>query len=155
MINHEMRRSDRMLSETEAKQLLTNGEYGILATIGQDGYPYGVPLSYAYEDGKIYIHGAAEVGHKFENLDFCDMVSFTVVGATEVLPSKFATKYESVIVFGTVKPAANKLEALEKIRIKYSPDFEEIGKKYEKAAEKKVDVYEIQIERISGKARKK
>lgn len=155
MTNHEMRRSDRMLSEAEAKQLLTNGEYGILATIGQDGYPYGVPLSYAYEDGKIYFHGAAGVGHKFENMNFCDRVSFTVVGNTQVLPDKFATKYESVVVFGRVKPVSDKLEALERIRMKYSPDFEKTGKKYEKAAEKKVDVYEIQIEKISGKARKK
>jgi len=155
MINHEMRRSDRLLSETEAKQILTQGEYGILSTIGEDGYPYGVPLSYAFDGDKIYIHGAAEVGHKFENLGFCDKVCFTVVGATEVLPSKFATKYESVIVFGTVKPVANKLEALEKVRIKYSPDFEETGKKYEKAAEQKVAVYEIQVEKITGKARKK
>lgn len=134
MINHEMRRSDRLLCEMEAKQLLTNGEYGILATIGQDGYPYGVPLSYAYEDDKIYIHVAVEVGRKFENLGFCDKVSFTVVGATEVLPAKFSTKFESVIAFGTVKPVANKLEALERIRIKYSSNFEETGKKIRKSS---------------------
>lgn len=49
----------------------------------------------------------------------------------------------------------NYIICLERIRMKYSPDFEETGKKYEKAAEKKVDIYEIQIENISGKARKK
>ena len=153
-MNHVMRRSDRKLPEDEAKRILMQGEYGILSTIGEDGFPYGVPLSYAYDGEKIYFHCATDVGHKLENLNFSSKACFTVVGMTQVLPNKFATKYESVVVFGTVSPVENKLTALEKIRKKYSPDFEIQGKKYAKASEMKVAVYELQIMEITGKARK-
>lgn len=153
-MNHEMRRSDRRLAEDEAKQILTQGEYGVLSTIGEDGFPYGVPLSYAYDGEKIYFHCASDVGHKLENLNFSNKACFTVVGKTRVLPERFATKYESVVVFGTVTPASDKLASLELIRAKYSPDFEEQGKKYAKAAESKVAVYELQILGFTGKARK-
>ena len=81
-MNHEMRRSDWRLAEDEAKQILVQGEYGILSTIGEDGFPYGVPLSYAYDGEKIYFHCAADVGHKLENLDFSNKACFTVVGKT-------------------------------------------------------------------------
>ena len=153
-MNHEMRRSDRRLAEDEAKQILMQGEYCILSTIGEDGFPYGVPLSYAFDGEKIYFHCAADVGHKLENLDFSNKACFTIVGKTQVLPEKFATKYESVVVFGTVTPASDKLASLELIRAKYSPDFEEQGKKYAKAAESKVAVYELRILEFTGKARK-
>ena len=34
----------------------------MLSLIGDDGYPYGIPLSHFYDerDGKIYFHGAKE-----------------------------------------------------------------------------------------------
>lgn len=41
-----MRRKDRAISDTEARALLEKAEYGFLATTGNDGLPYGVPLSY-------------------------------------------------------------------------------------------------------------
>ncbi len=153
-MNHEMRRSDRKLAKEEAKQILMQGEYGVLSTIGEDGFPYGVPLSYAFDGEKIYFHCAANAGYKLENLDFSNKACFTVVGKTQVMPEKFSTRYESVIVFGTVMPASDKLAALELIRAKYSPDFEEQGKKYAEAAETKVAAYELQILEFTGKARK-
>ena len=152
-MNHAMRRSDRKLPEDDAKRILMQGEYGILSTIGEDGFPYGVPLSYACDGEKIYFHCAADAGHKIENLNFSSKACFTVVGKTQVLPDKFTTNYESVMVFGTVSPAGDKLAALEKIREKYSPDFEIEGKKYAKASEMKVAVYELRIMELTGKAR--
>ncbi len=56
----EMRRKDRETSEEEACQLLAAGEYGVLSTVGADGEPYGVPLSYVYRDGEIFFHSAPE-----------------------------------------------------------------------------------------------
>lgn len=153
-MNHTMRRNNLKLPEDEARQILMQGEYGILSTIGEDGFPYGIPLSYAYDGEKIYFHCAANEGHKLENLNFSNKVCFTVVGRTQVLPGKFSTKYESVIVFGTVSPVEDKLAALEKLCEKYSPDFEEQGKKYAKASEMKTGVYELQIIELTGKARK-
>lgn len=150
----EMRRKDRATDRTEAEAILAKGEYGILATIGEDGYPYGVPISYAVDQEKIYFHCAKASGHKNLNLEYSDKVCFTVVGATEVLPSEFATRYESVIVFGKAKVAEDKMRGLEKIVEKYSPDFKPEGKAYAERAFKAVELYEIQIEKITGKARK-
>lgn len=61
---YEMRRKDRLLTEKEAKEILSEGEYGVLSTIGEDGYPYGVPVNYVYLNDSIYFHCAADVGHK-------------------------------------------------------------------------------------------
>ena len=151
----EMRRQDRKLSQEETENILRSGQYGILSTIGEDGCPYGVPVSYAYENGRIYFHGTIEGGQKTRNLQFNPRACFTVVGKTELLPSQFGTKYESVIAFGTVKPAADKREALMSLIRKYSADYLESGEKYVDAASPKTAAYEFTIEHLTGKARKK
>ncbi|HRU42660.1 MAG TPA: pyridoxamine 5'-phosphate oxidase family protein, partial [Candidatus Diapherotrites archaeon] len=120
----EMRRQDRKTDNEKAAAILAAGEYGILSTVGDNGYAYGVPLSYAYSKGSIYFHSAT-VGHKLDNIKHNDKVSFCVVGATEVIPEDFGTKYESVIVFGKASEIYDeeKQEALMTIIKKYSSDF--------------------------------
>ena len=54
----EMRRKEKQLGKEMVEDILKKGEYGTLATIGENGYPYALPLSYDYFDGKIYFHGA-------------------------------------------------------------------------------------------------
>ncbi len=160
-MRREMRRKDRAISEEEIKDILQKGEYGILSTIGRDCYPYGLPLNYIYREeenelmGVIYFHCAKEQGYKCENMIFCDKVSFTVVGETEVLPDKFSMKYESVIVFGKVKQVLeDKEEILREMIQKYSYMYKEEGEKYIKDAISKTGVYKIEIEHMSGKRRK-
>ncbi len=150
-----MRRNDRQLDLEQAKEILRKAEYGVLATIGQDGYPYAVPLSYAYENESIYIHGATE-GHKWDNIDFSSKVSFCAVGDTKVLPSKFSTDYESVVIFGQAYrlEGEEKIDALEYLIKKYSPDFMESGMKYIANDNMKTTVLKIDIEKITGKSRK-
>ena len=150
----EMRRKDRQLSTEDAENILQAGTYGILSTLGEDGYTYGVPLSYAYDHGKIYFHGTSDASHKKDNIAFHSKVSFTVVDKTEVLPSQFSTRYESVIVFGTIQECEDKLPALHKILEKYSVDFLENGKRYANAVTDKVTTYVLTIDHISGKARR-
>ena len=81
-MNEKMRRKDRETTEERAYEILKNGEYGILSTIGEDGYPYGVPVNFAVECNKIYFHCAPE-GYKLECLRENPKVSFTVVGAKQ------------------------------------------------------------------------
>ena len=80
----QMRRAERALPEEESLELLCCGQYGILSTIGSDGYPYGVPMSYVYKNHKILLHSAGE-GHKISNLTFSDKVSFCVVGKSQCI----------------------------------------------------------------------
>jgi len=127
----------------------------VLSTISADGHPYGVPLSYCVLDGAIYFHCALE-GHKLENIAADCRVSFCVVGGTEVLPDKFATRYESVIVSGRATEVfdAEKERALEGLVEKYSADFREAGRRYIATDCTLTKVFGIRIEAISGKARR-
>ena len=56
----EMRRKRQQLPREEAEAVLRRGSFGVLAVHGEDGYPYAVPLSYVYWNGKIYFHCARE-----------------------------------------------------------------------------------------------
>lgn len=135
--------------------LLVAGEYGILSTVGDDGLPYALPLNYVVHDRAIYFH-CATAGRKLENIAANPAVSFCVVGRTQVLPRQFATEYESVIATGTARLVAGdeKREALIRILEKYSPEFMAEGLKYIAGKIAVVVVVRIDIEQISGKARR-
>lgn len=150
-----LRRAERGTTETEARELLDRGEYGILSTCGPDGQPYGVPLSYCLHDNRIYFH-CATTGHKLENITADNRVSFCVVGATEVLPDKFATRYESAVVSGRVYEAfgEEKQLALEGLLDKYSSDFRASGLAYIQAKWETTRVFGVTIDAICGKARR-
>ena len=150
-----MRRADRAIPENEARLLLQNGEFGVLSTVSADGQPYGVPVSYCSTADAIYFHSALD-GHKLENIRGNNKVSFCVVGRTEVLPEKFSTKFESVIVSGTAGEAVGdeKQRALVMLLEKYSAGFIEAGWEYIEKSGDKTRVYKIQIESVTGKARR-
>ena len=63
----EIRRKDRILSEEEMFRILEEAPYGVLSTVGEDGIPYGVPISFVYKEGAIFFHAAVE-GHKLDNI---------------------------------------------------------------------------------------
>ncbi len=155
-MERKIRRAERAISKREAHEILRAGEYGILSTVSADGQPYGVPVSYAYTGEAVYFHCALE-GHKLDNLGSNNKVSFCVVGKTQVLPDKFATNYESVILFGKAYEVADaeKQIGLVEILKKYSPGYIEKGLRYIDGDGHKARVYKIAIETMTGKARKK
>lgn len=150
----EMRKKDREVFGEDIEIILTNGEYGVLATVGENGYPYTVPLSYVYQDNSIYFHCAKE-GHKLDNIEKNPKVSFCVVTDTEVLPGKFSTNYKSIIAFGEAKEltGALKRDILFEFIKKYSQSFIEEGKRYIEKAQDSAKIIEIKIEHITGKSR--
>lgn len=81
----EIRRKDRILDNELAIRLLEEAEYGFLAMSGINGYGYGIPINYVKEGDSIYFHCAPE-GYKLECLRENPKVSFTVVGATQIVP---------------------------------------------------------------------
>jgi hypothetical protein len=126
-----------------------------MSTVGKDGQPYGLPLSYAYKNDCIYFHCAVS-GHKLENIEHKPKVSFCVVGKTKVLPDKFATEYESTVVFGVASEVngVERYDALLWLLEKYCSDFITEGKRYIEQKDKTTKVFKIEIDRISGKARR-
>jgi uncharacterized protein len=150
-----VRRTDREINREQATQLLAEGEYGFLATAGPDGQAYGLPLNYVYKNNCLYFHCALE-GHKLENIKANNKVSFCVVGRTKVLPDKFSTEYESAIAFGTASMVQGKerYDALLSFLEKYSPDFLEEGKKAITKYDDKTTIIKVDIDHLTGKARK-
>jgi nitroimidazol reductase NimA-like FMN-containing flavoprotein (pyridoxamine 5'-phosphate oxidase superfamily) len=150
-----MRRQDREISREEAVEVLQQGEYGVLSMCTPANEAYGVPINYALYQDNIYFHCAKE-GSKLEYLSKNNRVSFCVVGATTVLPSKFGTLYESVIVSGSTleTEGTEKREALKQFIEKYSGDYIREGKEYIDKLFDRVCVIKLTVESVTGKARK-
>lgn len=98
-----MRRFKQQLEDSDALNVLKNGHRGVLSLLGDEGYPYGVPVDYLFgDDGHIYIH-CAGAGHKIDALKKCDKVCFTVIEDQPRQPDDFALYVKSVIVFGRIR----------------------------------------------------
>lgn len=151
----DLRRKDRAISAEEAVAILKKAEHGVLSTVCPDGSPYGVPLNFCFVENAVYFHCAVE-GRKIDNIVKNPSVSFCVVGATEVLPEKFGTRYESVIVSGTIGEvfAQEKQAALEGLLKKYSANYFEDGLAYIEKLREKTRVFKISVATMSGKARR-
>lgn len=153
--NQPIRRQDRLLSETEATALLKNGEYGFLSLVSENNSGYGIPLSYAFEEDKIYFHCAPE-GEKLRALAQNNRVSFCVVGTTKVISNKFTTAYQSVLAKGTLHTGLSdeeKMHALELILDKYSPNDKVIGLKYAEKSFHRTEIMRLDIQSVSGKCK--
>ena len=106
--NSQIRRQDRLLDEERAMEIIKEGEYGVLSMQAEDGEgAYGIPVSYVWDRGNsIYIH-CAPAGKKLRCIDACHKVSFCIVGKTKVIPDKFTTAYESVVLECTAHRSLN------------------------------------------------
>jgi hypothetical protein len=150
----QMRRKNQILSQEESIAILQNGTTGTLAVLGDDDYPYAVPINYFYEDNKIYFHGA-KAGHKIDAIKKHNKVSFCVVAQDDIITEKFTTYFKSVIAFGTariIEDDAEKRNAIEKLTVKFTPDQTE--QKRSEAIEKEfpaLGMVEITIEHMTGK----
>lgn len=155
--NQDVRRRDRLLDEPSARELLIGGKYGILSMQAENGGAYAVPISYVWDrGGSIYFHCAPE-GRKIHCLALCNKVSFCVVGSQKVIPEKFSTLYESIILEGKAYiglPEDERMKALELLIDKYSFEFKEKGIQYAKKSFFRTEVIKLKIEKWSGKSRK-
>lgn len=151
----EMRRKNRQMTEEDTKKLLKEAEYGVLSTICKESIPYGIPMSFVYDDDCIYLHCALE-GQKLDNIENNNQVCFTAISSTEIIPQAFSTKYKSAIAIGEIS-IVNNIEEKKKGLIllikKYSPDFYESGLEYIDNAFNSVNVLKIKVSKITGKAR--
>lgn len=152
-MHREIRFKDSAVDVTKAIEIIKVGSYGVLSTIGKDGYPYGVPLNYSYWNKCICFH-CAQQGHKLENIDVSTKVSFCVVTKSNVLANEFDTDYESAIAFGLaieVIDSSEKKYILTSILNKYSAGYIEAGKNYMKKYLDETKVMKIEISHLTGK----
>ena len=148
----EMRRKRQLLPTEESVSILEKMTSGTLALHGDDGYPYAVPVSYVYADGKIYFHTAVK-GHKVDAIQTNGKVSFCVVEQDDVKPAEFTTYFRSVIAFGKARILEDGNEKLSSLRLladKYSHG--EAGMEAEIAKGfNHLLMVEITVEHLTGK----
>lgn len=148
-----MRRFKQQLPENEAIEILENSDSGVLALLGDDDYPYTVPTSYIYADGKLYFH-SAPAGHKVEAIRKNEKASFCIIEKDEVMPEKYTTLFRSVVAFGKVRIIEDKDEMrriAESIAMKYSAAFKEGIPGAIDEAINRMAIIEMTIEHLTGK----
>ena len=150
----EMRRKRQALLPEEIKAVLNRGTSGVLALLGDNDYPYAVPISYVKKKKKLYFH-CAKSGHKLDAIRRNRKASFCVIDQDSIIPEEYTSYFRSVIVFGQIQiieDEGKKRTAIEKLAVKYAPKENEIGRK--KAIErdcKLLCMLEMSIENMTGK----
>ncbi len=149
-----MRRYKQQLSDSECIQVLKNEMRGVLAVIGDNDYPYTIPLSFYYseDDNKIYFHGAGK-GHKIDAIKKCDKASFCVLNNGVKVSDRIGLDFKSVVVFGRIKILEDRektIDICKKLSDKFNYGKEYIEDELRKFANV-VTVLELTPEQITGK----
>lgn len=149
----EITRKNQVLEKDMVEKILETETWGVLSLIGDGDYPYGVPVNYAYCDGKIYFHGAMK-GHKFDAMEKHDKVSFTVVSEDLIVEKEYTTAYSSVILFGRVAllEGEERKEALIKMTDRLAPHVDHKTNVDTVDKCRSAAVFAITIEYMQGKA---
>ena len=150
----EMRRKKQLLSESDSTAILEKGSYGVLSVLGDEGYPYGVPMNYIYEDGMLYFHCARE-GHKTDAIRREPKVSFCVVDSDKVVAEEYTTYFRSVIAFGRieiVEDTAEKRDIITRLAKHFHPtDSEQHRNDLIEREFPPLGILRMRIEHMSGK----
>lgn len=149
----EMRRKNQALSAEESVKILNRCTSGVLAVSGDDDYPYAVPLSYLYMDGRLYFHCAGQ-GHKLDAIARNEKASFCVVDQDQVIPETYTTHFRSVIAFGRVRiieDVEQKRAAIDRLAARYRPGHEDARRAEIDGALSRLCMLEMTIDHLSGK----
>lgn len=147
-----MRRAKQELSKEECISILVNEPRGVLALLGDYDYPYALPMSHVYVDGKIYFHGAKK-GHKLDAIKNHSKASYCVMDQGVKEPDSWWYTFKSVIVFGQIRTLTDNQDKIHKLTClgdKFFPTHEETVDEINRLLDK-TEVFELSIEHISGK----
>ena len=149
-----MRRIKQALAPQECIRILEKGASGVLALFGDDGYPYAIPISYVYNDSKLYFHSARN-GHKIDAVRQCQKASFCVIEQDHIVPEKYTTFYRSAIAFGRIRILEEEAEirdSIEMLAVKYHPVDTPEGRLQAISRDfNRLCMIELSIEHLSGK----
>lgn len=150
-----MRRNKQQITEEECIEVLKKEKRAVLSMHGEDGYPYGIPMDFWFneEDGHIYFHGA-KCGHKIDAIRANDKVSFCVFEKDGYqIEGEWPWHVKSVIIFGRIKEIIDP-EKIEKaargIGNKYTTDQAYIEKEVAEST-RNVLCLELIPEHMTGK----
>jgi nitroimidazol reductase NimA-like FMN-containing flavoprotein (pyridoxamine 5'-phosphate oxidase superfamily) len=148
----DMIRINQKMSHEAAEELLNRNTGGVLCCVGDGGYPYGVPMSYAYRDGKIYFH-SKNMGHKVDALAAEPKTCFTVIDRDDIVAEELTAYYRSVIAFGRTRllEGEERLDALWALVEKYAGHLPQDFKEEKMQGNEKTSIYALDIESMTGK----
>ena len=150
-----MARIREQIPEEECIDILKTQLRGVLSVLGEEDYPYGIPLNHYYceENGKIYFHGGMK-GHRIDAMRRHDKASFCVID--DGRPEKegdWALRFRRVVVFGrleTVEDHDRAIEITRQLCYKFTDDTEYIEKEI-KGSEARTMVVCLTPEHMTGK----
>ena len=151
-----MRRCNQELAAADCREILQHGSCGVLAVLGDEDYPYAVPLNYVYDRaGERLLFHCATSGHKLDAIRRCDKASFCVVGQDMVVAEEYTSYFRSVIAFGRIRVLEQPeeiLAAIELLAVKYAPeDSPEQRRRVIDSALPRLCMLELRLEHLSGK----
>ncbi len=147
-----MRRQKQELSKKECMDILINQPRGFLAVLGDNEYPYVIPMSHVYVNGKIYFHGAKQ-GHKNDAVKNNPKVSYCVMDDGVKNKNEWWYTFKSVVVFGKIKTLADDSEKIDKLTYlgnKFFSTTEETKREINRLLNK-TEVFELTIDHMAGK----
>lgn len=132
-----MTRSKQQLTNETCVEILCREPRGVLSVLGDDDYPYGMPLNHWYceKDGCLYFHGGKS-GHRIDAIQKHNKVSYCVYDQGYRRDGEWALNIQSVIVFGRMQVIEDRAEAIEisrQLSLKYTSDTDYIEKEIESA----------------------
>ena len=150
----EMLRKKQQITNEECIKILNEEPRGVLSVIGDDGYPYGMPINHYYceEDGKLYFHSGMK-GHKIDAITRCDKASYCVYDSGYRREGEWALNIRSVIVFGCIEIIEDRekvYEVARKLSYKFTDDEEYIESEIKNFL-KSTLCFALKIEHLTGK----
>lgn len=147
-------RSKQKLTKTESIEILKKQVRGVLAVLGDEEYPYAMPINYWYNENnnKIYFH-TGKNGHRTDSLKKHNKVSFCIYDEGYKKEGEWALNIKSVIIFGKIK-MINDENVIKQIMVPFSKKFTQD----EKYIKNEIDTFtkatillELTIEDMCGK----
>ncbi len=151
----ELVRKNKELSKDECIKILIQEKRGVLSVIGDNDYPYGMPMNHFYneEDDAIYFH-CGNIGHRLDSIKKSNKVSFCVYDSGFKKENHWELNFKSVIIFGKIQIIDDKnliTKITTKLSYKFTQDENYIQKEIESALHRTL-LLKLNIEHICGKS---
>ena len=150
----EMMRKKQQISREECIEVLKSQPRGVLSVLGDEGYPYGMPMNHWYceADGKLYFHSGMK-GHRTDAMQTCDKASFCVHDEGYRREGEWALNIRSVIVFGRLQVVTDEEKMMEfiwQLGDKFTDDKDYLEREIAQALDHTL-VFALEIEHMTGK----
>ena len=151
----ELVRKRKAIPQDVCIDVLKNETRGVLSVLGDDDYPYGMPMNHFYDEetGKIYFHVGSQRSHRNDAIRKHDKVSYCVYDQGYKDEGDWAYNVKSIIVFGRIAVIEDKdriIEITSKLRKKFTDDAAYLENELKTNLARTL-LLEITPEHISGK----